>query len=475
MLWRVLAGWILLWVQALAIAAPPPNIVLIVLDDWSVGDAGFYGNDFVETPTIDRLAAEGVVFTQAYATAPNCAPSRASLMTGLQPQRTGMFTMGNSAPPPLAEQQVVPPESKPSLAPEFLTLPRWLQQQGYHTALIGKWNLGMGARGPLAHGFDVNIGGYRGGVEQSYFAPYPQAMPGLQQAPVGEYLTDRLNAEAVHFVQQQSQDRPFFLYLAQYAPHSPWHAPEATNAYFRAKRQARCSKGESHFPCGAVPNYVDYSGMLLHVDQGIAQLLAALKQKQLLDNTLIVLTSDNGGYHFGQRFSALRGQKSDLYEGGLRVPLIFWGWGARGERQTPASLLDIFPTVAARLAQTPPPELAGQSLLPVLDGVEQPERRLYWYFPAYTKDLWSESGQIFSQRPATAIRAGSDKLIRFYEKSAPQQYQLDQDPQEQRSVYRAGSERSRALLNELETWLTATSAPLSLPARPAASAEANRQ
>lgn len=411
-----------------------PNIILIVLDDWSVGDAGFYGNPLLETPAIDRIAREGVVMQQAYAASPSCAPSRAALMTGLYPHRTRIVATGFSDPEPKSEHKFTPPKSQASLPASVLTLPRWLKQQGYHTALIGKWNLGNDpGRGPQAHGFDINIGGYRGGVELSHFAPYPKLMPGLDKAEPGEYLTDRLNRELLQFIQQQTADQPFFLYYAPYAPHAPWHAPATTVAQFERKFATLCPTNKIEYPCQISKYFLIYAAMMKHVDQGIEQLLSALTEQGLADNTLLVLTSDNGGYHFIQPYHGLRGQKSELFEGGIRVPLIFWNWGARGERQAAVSLLDIFPSITTKLGHTL--ALDGEDINSVIAGQHAPERSLIWYFPIYTVDVMRESVDAFSQRPAIAIRQGDYKLIRSLEPAAASLlFDLARDPAERQPI-----------------------------------------
>lgn len=435
-------------------AADKPNIILIVLDDWAVGDASFYGNPLLETPAIDRLAREGVVMQQAYATAPTCAPSRAALMTGLYPHRSKIIATGFSDPEPKSEHAFQPPKSQVSLPTSFLTLPRFMKDAGYHTALIGKWNLGNDpGRGPLAHGFDINIGGYRGGVELSHFAPYPKLMPNLHNAPSGEYLTDRINAEAITFIKNQTAKRPFFLYWAPYAPHAPWHAPSESVKIIADRYKKLCKATTTAYPCGVSEYYFYYAAMMLHIDRGLAGLMTALEQQGLAENTHIILTSDNGGYHFLRPFHVLRGQKSELYEGGLRVPLIFWNWGSQGERQSPVSLLDIFPTIAARVGELPH-NLDGHNVLDVVAGKEDLARALYWFFPVYTVDFMRETTDSFSQRPAAVIRQGQYKYIEYLEPNRePELYRLDRDPKEKHSLHTSESAVRAKLAGALQAWI----------------------
>lgn len=455
MIYRLTLWAVGLLLSVSALAADKPNIILIVLDDWGLGDASFYGNPLIETPAIDRLAREGVVMQQAYAAAPTCAPSRAALMTGLYPHRTRIVATGFSDPEPKKEQRFKPPKSQAGLPTNFLTLPRFMKNAGYHTALIGKWNLGNDpGRGPTAHGFDINIGGYRGGVELSHFAPYPALMAGLQDAPKGEYLTDRLNREAVKFIEQQTTEQPFFLYLAPYAPHAPWHAPDASIAAVKKKFKRLCPSNAKHYPCQLADIYPYYAAMMTHVDRGLAELIAALEQQNLAHNTKIILTADNGGYHFLQAFHGLRGQKSELYEGGIRVPLIFWNWDAKGQRESPVSLMDIFPTLASQVDKVPA-GLDGVDISHVIAGQAVRNRELYWYFPVYTADIMRETKDSFSQRPAMVVRQGDYKYIRSLEPNRePELFNLKADPQERLSLHQREPAVRQQFDAQLDAWLT---------------------
>lgn len=457
----------------------PPNFIVILLDDLGLHDAGFMGNDFIETPAIDKLANDGIVFTQAYANAPNCAPSRAAILSGQYAPRTGVYTMMSGDVGDAQARKVLTPKNSLHLPEQVYTLAELLRDHGYATAHIGKWNLGTGpVRGPEGQGFALNIGGHRGGVGQSHYAPYSADLPGLADAPAGEYLTDRLNHEALRFVQAHKQ-QPFFLYLSHYAPHFPLQAPATTKAKYEAKRRAQCSKPPALRYCDMSGLYPEYAAMVEHIDRGVAALRDLLHREQLADNTVIVLLSDNGGYALAHDPQALRGRKSQLYEGGIRVPMVWLVPGALAGRQVavPVSGIDLYPTFAALAGINVGRQvLDGNDLSPLLFGhTPFPSRALYWYFPAYTQDSDVEDlaqpaatqQRDFSQRPAAVIQRDGWKLIRYYDGSAPELYYLPDDPLEQRDRHASDKARTAKLLRELEQWLQRTGGAVSLPANPA--------
>lgn len=462
-----------------AVPSRPPNVILVLLDDLGLHDAGFMGNDFIETPALDRLAHDGIVFSQAYANAPNCAPSRAAIMSGQVPQRTGVLTMMNTGVGDASRRKVLTPANSMHLPEQVYTLAELLHDHGYATAHIGKWNLGTGpVRGPQGQGFDLNIGGYRGGVE-SYYAPYDKALPGLQAAPAGEYLTDRLNAEALAFVRQHRQ-QPFFLYLSHFAPHFPIQAPADTVRKYTRKRDRLCGTPAQLRYCAMTSLNPEYAAMVEHVDRGVAALRALLREEQLADNTVIILLSDNGGYALAQDPQALRGQKSQLYEGGIRVPMVWLVPGRSGgqTRPEPVSGLDIYPTVAALAGiDTRRQVLDGTDLSPLFSpGGTLPPRSLYWYFPAYTQDSDAEDidkpgsahpERGFYQTPAAVILRDHWKLIRYYDGSEPELYNLQDDPLEQHNRYAQEKTRAAQWMAELENWLRQTGGLLVLPQNPA--------
>src|SRR5687767_1324861 len=312
-----LACW-LLSANIRSTAADRPNIVLIVADDLGWADLGCYGSKYHKTPHLDRLAAEGLRFTQAYAAAPVCSPTRAAIMTGKHPARLGItdWLPGRADRP---DQKLLRPPLVTDLPASEVTLPAALKKGGYATGHIGKWHLGGASARPQDRGFDVNVAGDHTGTPLSYFAPYQgkggRFMPGLETAPAGEYLTDRLAAEAEKFLDAH-KDKPFFLYLPHYAPHIPMRAKQELIARYKAG------------PPGQQGNPV-YAAMLESLDEAVGRVLKKLDDLKLADRTLVLFTSDNGGVCTleGKQTpptinAPLREGKGYLYEGGLRVPLV---------------------------------------------------------------------------------------------------------------------------------------------------------
>ncbi|TNF35395.1 MAG: hypothetical protein EP312_03845, partial [Gammaproteobacteria bacterium] len=357
----------------LAHAATPPNIIIFLVDDMGWDDPAFMGNAWHETPAMDQLAAEGMVFTQAYSSAPNCKPSRASLLTGLYPVHHGIYSALPPNTPRMHRQRLIAPDTHFQLQRGTTTIASLLKQRGYRTALIGKWDLGFDNTAPEAFGFDHAVGWFRGGyLENGFFAPY--GLPGLETAPEGEYLTTRLGEESVRFIESSSTDnngQPFFLMLSHYAVHVPLQAPKEMVMAFRNKPRP----GDGY--------NATYAAMLKSVDQTLARIIATLDTQGLRDNTIIILTSDNGAMAELAQPSALRGSKGSLDEGGIRIPLVWSGPGSiAGKNAVPISHIDILPTLMAQLGERIP-----------VDGIDATscltneacvlDRDLYWHFPAY--------------------------------------------------------------------------------------------
>lgn len=461
----------------------PMNFIVILLDDLGLHDTGFMGNDFIETPAMDRLAKDGVMFTQAYANAPNCAPSRAAILSGQYAPRTGVYTMATGDMGNATQRKLLTPKNNMNLPPEVYTLAELLRDHGYATASIGKWNLGHGAvRGPEGQGFDINIAGHRGGVEQSYFAPYSPLLPNVQNAPQGEYLTDRLNAEALKFI-DQNKTKPFFIYLSHYAPHFPIHAPQDIKQKYLNKRKQYCREKPTLKYCEMSDYYPEYAAMIDRVDHGVQGIREKLKRDGLDKNTSIILMSDNGGYPFVKDPAALRGLKSDLYEGGLRVPMVWFVPTNRAGSviDTPAIGVDLYPTIAALAGvDTKNNRLDGKNLLPLLvqSSNQFPARDLFWYLPGYTVDddigmeedisMLPRTGQKkFSQIPAVAMRRGDWKLIWYYDGTPAELYNLREDPLEARNQFVNEKSRGQTMLRALKQWLQDTGGAVVLPKNPA--------
>ncbi|MBL9203100.1 MAG: sulfatase [Opitutaceae bacterium] len=448
---------------AAAPAAPPPNVVLIVADDLGAHDLGAYGSKFHETPQLDRLARAGARFTAAYAAAPVCSPSRASILTGQWPARTGItdvigqtFTPEawtrntRSLPAPHADRL-------PHAAPNFARL---LRAGGYATCFAGKWHLGPEGWWPEDQGFDVNYGGtnlggpYGGG---RYFSPYGN--PRLPDGPAGEHLADRLAAEAARFIANH-RERPFLVYFAPYDVHTPLLAPADLQSKYEAKRRqlglsAEWGK-EEHRDVRLTQDHAVYAAMVETLDRAVGRLLAQLDASGIADRTLVLFTSDNGGVSTGDAWGTantpLRAGKGWLFEGGLRVPLLVrWPGVTTPGRSiaTPVSGLDIFPTILDAAGVAPSARSDGQSLRTLLAGGAAPERTLFWHYPHYGN---------LGGAPAAALRSGRWKLLEWMEDGRTQLFDLTADPSEQRDLAAFEPRRVAQLQAELHAWQAGTGA-----------------
>lgn len=393
---------------------PHLNVVVILVDDLGYGDLACYGNPTVRTPHIDRVAAEGMRFTQAYAAGPVCSPARAGLLTGQWPVRSNITdAIGDAGDAWNKGRKLLQPEIARHLDLGATTLAKVFQSQGYATASIGKWHLGDVGYLPQDQGFDVNFAGSSVGSHKSIFGP--DYGVGLPVVPASEYLTERLQTEAERFIDGHRR-QPFFLYLSHYAVHRPIAAKPETIAHYPAKGPA---------PWGLLPAY---AAMIEDVDQSVGRMMAYLKAQNLNKNTVVIVTSDNGAVRQWASNGGLRGSKGLLYEGGIRVPLIVRlpdGTGAGTTCSIPVHSCDLFPTLLelAGLAPSPAPAGDGVSLVPLLKSAEgvDPERPLFWHYPHYN---------MHGARPGSAIRIGDFKLIEFFETNHCELYNLREDPAE---------------------------------------------
>ncbi|MDP6409740.1 MAG: sulfatase-like hydrolase/transferase [Planctomycetota bacterium] len=435
-----------------------PNFVFILLDDLGWADLGCYGSEAHATPRIDRMAAEGLRFTAAYANAPNCAPTRACLMSGQYSPRHGVYTVNSSARGKAADRRLVPIKNTKTLPDAVVTLAEALGEAGYATACVGKWHLGDD---PRTQGFDVSFGGDRKGHPATYFSPYGH--PRLPDGPDGEYLTDRLAEEALAFVRSHA-DEPFFLYLSHFAVHTPVEAPaEAVERHERAAAARR--------EAGGVGGHPRYAAMIEAVDKSVGRVLAGLDELGLTDDTLVVLFSDNGGHAKFTEAGPLRGSKGMLYEGGIREPLIArWPGriGAGGRCEVPVIGVDFYPTFL-ELAGVATPRgvvLDGESLVGLLDSGAEPEREaLYWHFPVYLEAYAATKGR-WRTTPAGAVRAGRYKLIEYFEDGRIELFDLVDDPGESEDLATALPERAAALRADLGRWRESVGAPVPVERNP---------
>ena len=461
-----------------------PSIVVIVIDDLGAFDLASYGHPYHRTPNLDRLARDGLRFTQAYAAAPVCAPSRAAFFTGKSPARLHLTHSLPPLPVPLAPrpatdigptvQKVTEPQSATWLPGDQVTIAERLRQRGYRTAIIGKWHLGRDASGPVEQGFEVAIGGEEEAAPESFFDPYGLAR--LPQRNRGEYLTDRLTEEALAFL-DRSADEPFFLVLSHFAVHTPIEAPADRVREWKERLQA-LPDSESE-PAGSLR--AAYAAMLESVDQSVGRVTAKLEELGIARETLVVVTSDNGAVEetpdTGQRITRnapLRGGKATLYEGGLRVPLLVrWPAVVAAGRETdvPTIAMDWFPTlldaagsgegdVADRDALDGD-SLDGVSLLPVLRADDaRIERSLYFHYPHYIAGYRHDPAhETWWNTPGAVVRSGSLKLVRRFD-GAIELYDLASDPGEAHDVAADRPADARRLEDDLGRWLESEGAHL---------------
>ena len=438
-------------------AAERPNIVIFLADDLGQRDLGCYGSSFHDTPHLDRMAKEGMKFTQAYAACPVCSPTRASLLTGRWPQRTGVTDYIGAAQPDKWKRptKLLPAPYAEQLALEETTLAEVLKAAGYATMHAGKWHLGGEKFFPETQGFDVNRGGLdRGGPYggKKYFSPYGN--PKLTDGPDGEHLADRLAAECGKFI-EANKDKPFFVSYWLYDVHTPLMGkPELVKKYEeRAKKIAADDWGlEGERKVRLTQNFAVYGAMVETMDGAVGAVLARLDALGLAEKTLVIFTSDNGGLSTSEGWPTsnepLRGGKGWLYEGGVREPFLVRWPGQVKPGTTSARLVstpDIFSTVieacglpAVKSAQD------GVSFLPTARGETQPPRSpVFWHYPHY-----GNQGGF----PGGAMRDGDWKLIERYETGALELYNLTRDLPERVNLARAEPTRAQAMQAQLANW-----------------------
>lgn len=447
--------------SALGMTSDKPNIVFILADDLGWTDAGVMGSDYYETPNIDRLASEGLLFDNAYAAAANSAPSRACMMTGMYTPRHGVYTVSPSERGDRTQRKFIPIANTEDVRAYFVTMAEALQQQGYQCGHIGKWHLGddKDGTGPLSQGFIWNVAGNRAGAPYSYF--YPYCLPnkskchlGLDEGTPGEYLTDRLTEEAISFMKSHSKS-PFFLHLSHHAVHTALQAPDSlVNKYMNKPR------GNYH------TNPV-YAAMIEKLDESVGKICRTVEELGIAGHTLIIFYSDNGGSEPVTDNYPLNGGKGTPYEGGTRVPLIMkWpGKIPAGTRtSTPVTGIDFYPTFVNLAHGTAARNLDGKDIFQLLARPEE-DRSLFWHFPAYL-EAYQTGGNGFRAKPYSSIRHGDWKLIYNYEDKSIELFNLKNDIGETRNLADTCPKKRKELYRKLMKWIKDTNAPVPVERNP---------
>lgn len=433
-----------------------PNIVLIMADDLGWSDLACYGSDLNETPHLDNLAQESVVFTDAYAASPVCSPTRASIMTGKDPARLQM-TIWREWAKRRGNRRLLEPVALDALPLEHDTLAEVLRISGYHTAHVGKWHLGEAEAYPQAHGFDVNIGGTLWGAPEAFFYPYSSEyrryfdgwryVPDLEPGREGDYLTDRLTDKAIEIIERH-QEGPFFLNLWYYTVHTPIEGkPDVVEKY---RRKIARENPQNHVN----PHM---AAMVESLDENVGRVLSKIDDLGIENRTIVVFTSDNGGFIGRCKLNPelqvtsnapLRSGKGSCYEGGIRVPLMIRGPDtlANINRSEIVYTSDLYPTLL---------KMAGLSdgIKQTLDGVDisgllidrdaSLERNtLYFHYPHYYR----------TTTPVSAIREGKWKLLEYFEDGRLELYNLQSDLGEMENLAQSRPRLAQRLREKLDTW-----------------------
>ena len=437
----------LLFISSLSLSKP--NILFILIDDMGWMDLGCQGNKNLHTPNIDALAKSGIRFTDAYAPAPVCSPTRAAIMTGQSPARlqiTNHLPHQDRFTP--KSSKLLPARMLNHLPLKYVTLAEKLKKDaGYATAFIGKWHLYTGKNekyNPLNQGFDINIGGCSYGGPPTFFDPYK--IDFLANRKKGEYLPDRLADETIAFItKQQSANKPFFVALWNYTVHWPMEAP------------ADLLKKYKNLPVRGYRDY-RYAAMIEAMDNAVGKVLNSLDNLNLTDETLVIFSSDNGPFGGVGDASPLRADKGHLYEGGIRVPLIIrWPGKIKPKTldETPVILTDLYPTIleVSGIDSNVNYPVDGKNLLPLLkERKKLNNRAIFWHYPNFSFHR--------DNRLGSAIREGDYKLLHFYDNDSIELYNLRKDISETNDLSRELPQLALKLKNKLESLLKESGAAM---------------
>ncbi len=445
----------------LALILPPsfvvgaPNVLFIMADDLGWMDLACQGNKLVETPHLDRLAKQGMRFTDAYAAAPVCSPTRCAVLTGQAPARIGLTTHlpGLFFP---KDDRPQPAKLTPQLNSDHVTIAERMKGAGYASAFLGKWHIAPGvARGgkvaddvsPVGQGFDLNVGGTSYGGPPSFFSPYRNGE--LADGPDGEYLPDRLVDETIKFI-KENKKKTWITHLWFYTVHWPMQAPEPLLKKYADRK-------------GPGLNDTRYGAMIEAMDLAIGRLLQALDEMKLAEDTLVIFTSDNGGFAGASDCRPLRQSKGHLYEGGIRVPLIVRWPGkvkAGTTSSTPVISMDFYPTFLEVAGLKPGKKpIDGESLIPILRQSGELDRKaIYFHYPNYAWHM--------DNRLAGAVRSADWKLIRNYDDDSLELYDMSKDLSERNNLAATHPKITARLNRGLSQWLKETNAPMPRPPKP---------
>lgn len=452
-------------------AAPKTNFVFFLVDDLGWADVGCFGSNYYETPHIDKLAATGMRFTNGYAACPVCSPTRASIMTGRHPVRVDITDwIPGMATSRAKDAKFKHVEDRDNLALEEVTIAEVLKANGYQTFFAGKWHLGDAGHWPTDQGFDFNIGGNsKGSPPGGYYAPWTN--PTLKADAPGEYLTERLTAESIRFLERRDKARPFLLYLSYYNVHTPITPYKKRVEHYQQKaaklfKDATPEVVEHEGKSRARQDNPAYASMIAAVDDSVGALMAKLDELKLAENTVVIFFSDNGGLCTTRRAGPtsnlpLRSGKGWLYEGGVREPMIVRAPGVAKPGSvcdTPVVSMDFFPTMLelAGLDAMPDKHADGASLVPLLKGGDRlSDRALYWHYPHYHGSTWT---------PGASIRDGDWKLIEFYHDAKAELYNLADDPGEMQDLSKTHPDKTASLRAKLRAWQAKMKAKMPQPA-----------
>ncbi|QZT37900.1 sulfatase [Halosquirtibacter xylanolyticus] len=447
-----------------------PNVLFFLVDDMGWRDVGYQGSDFYETPNIDRLSDKGVVFSNAYASHPRCVPSRYAIMTGRYPARAQMPGPGEGK---LKSNIIAGDDGK--LNPTDRCIAKEFKSVGYKTFFTGKWHLATSGTFPEDVGFDINIAGGHAGSPISYFHPYNEGRATGKKAPIkgleegydGEYLTDRITKETLKFLDDhlKNSDEPFFAFVSHYAVHEPLEAKRKDIERFQERQKKMHYEGPEFIPEGTGTTKVrqddpKYAAMIYSMDQSLGRIINKLEEEKVMDNTIIVFFSDNGGLsnrgfrprHVATSNLPLRAGKGHLYEGGIREPMIVYDPRInKSVNRSDAIVIgnDFYPTLMEMSGMSTKGlrGIDGQSFLWALKGQKNPnpQRSIFWHSPV-------PRPQSTGDESCTAVRKGDYKLIEWYDKGIVELYNITNDIGEESDLSKEDPDKVKELLTEVKVW-----------------------